>query len=217
MSRTDRISPAKPGPFTGLLLRFARRKVASLAGIDPDGAIGPLEAYAHQPRLLFAYGMFEDATARLGSVPHRLKTLAELKAATMSTCEYCIDIGSQIARRSGISDEELLGLAHHRESDRFDELDKLVLDYAAAMSRTPVDVSDELFARLREHFDDAQIVELTNLIALENMRGRFNHALGFGAAGFSDGMVCAIPERDGQHPATVAASANGAASAHAAR
>ena len=53
--------------------------------------------------------------------------------------------------------------------------------------------SDALFARLRAHFNDAQLVELTHVIALENMRGRFNLALGVGAAGFSEGMVCAIP------------------------
>lgn len=63
------------------------------------------------------------------------------------------------------------------------------------MSRTPVDVTDALFARLRAHFDDAQLVELTYVIALENLRGRFNLALGVGPAGFSDGMVCAAPTR----------------------
>lgn len=62
------------------------------------------------------------------------------------------------------------------------------------MSRTPVDVPDSLFDQLREHFDDAQLVELTHFIAIENMRGRFNLALGIGAAGFSEGMVCAVPE-----------------------
>jgi AhpD family alkylhydroperoxidase len=209
----SRISPAKTGPLTGLLLRFARRKVGTLAGTTPDGAIGPLEAYAHLPRLLVAYGMFEDATARLNNVPERLKHLAELKAATMSTCEYCMDIGSQIARRSGISDAELLDLARHGDSERFSELDKAVLDYAAGMSRTPVDVSDELFDRLRQHLDERQIVELTNMIALENMRGRFNHALGFGSAGFSEGMVCVVPEGHGQ---TVGAAAANGAAAHAA-
>ena len=61
------------------------------------------------------------------------------------------------------------------------------------MSRTPVDVPDALFAELRRHFDDAQLVELTHVIALENLYGRFNHALGIGAAGFSEGMVCTVP------------------------
>lgn len=68
-----------------------------------------------------------------------------------------------------------------------------MLDYAVGMSRTPVEVSDALFAKLRMHFDETQLVELTHLIALENMRGRFNLALGIGAAGFSEGMVCAVP------------------------
>ena len=69
------------------------------------------------------------------------------------------------------------------------------------MSRTPVEVSDELFAELRKHFDDAQLVELTHVIALENMRGRFNLALGIGAAGFSEGMVCAVPASVDEHHA----------------
>jgi hypothetical protein len=74
------------------------------------------------------------------------------------------------------------------------------------MSRTPVEVPDELFDRLKERFDDAQIVELTHAIALENLRGRFNLALGVDAAGFSEGMVCALPT-------TVAQSAPGSAAA----
>jgi 4-carboxymuconolactone decarboxylase len=72
-------------------------------------------------------------------------------------------------------------------------LGKLVLDYAVGMSRTPVEVSDELFDRLRQHFDDGQLVEPSHYIAMENMRGRFNLALGIGSAGFSEGMVCAVP------------------------
>jgi 4-carboxymuconolactone decarboxylase len=72
-------------------------------------------------------------------------------------------------------------------------VDKLVLDYASAMSRTPVEVSDELFNALRAHFDVPQMVELTHIVALENLRARFNLALGIGSAGFSEGMVCALP------------------------
>jgi AhpD family alkylhydroperoxidase len=194
MNRIDTTPGAPGGLFTALLLRLSRRKVRQLTGSEPEGMIGPLEAYARLPRLLVGYGMLEDATARLHHVPERLKLLAELKAATLTSCEYCIDIGSQIARRAGLSDAQLLALPRYRDSDEFDQLEKLVLDYAVGMSRTPVAVPDELFAELRRVFDARQLVELTNLIALENMRGRFNMALGFGAAGFSEGMVCAIPE-----------------------
>jgi 4-carboxymuconolactone decarboxylase len=192
---SDRIQGVRKGLFVRTTLRVARRKAAQLTGKNPDRAIEPLEIYAHQPRLLFGYGMLEDATARLHRVPKRLKVLAELKAATLSHCEYCIDIGSQVARRAGITEEELLALPSYRDSGAFDELELLVIDYAVGMSSTPVDVPDELFAKLREHFDDEQLVELTNIVAVENMRGRFNLALGIGSAGFSEGMVCAVPDR----------------------
>jgi hypothetical protein len=56
-------------------------------------------------------------------------------------------------------------------------------------------VTDDLFAALRERFDERQLVELTNVIALENMRARFNSAFDMTVAGFSDGMVCVVPER----------------------
>jgi 4-carboxymuconolactone decarboxylase len=189
------------GPLAKATLALARRKTRQMAGRAPDGMIGPFETLARAPRLLVSYGLFEAAIASQHRVPERLKALAELKAATMTTCEYCIDIGSSIARSSGVTDEELLALPRYRDSDVFDEREKLVMDYAVAMSRTPVEVSDELFARLRTFLDERQLVELTQVIALENMRGRFNHALGFGAAGFSEGMVCAVPDT----PAGIAA------------
>jgi 4-carboxymuconolactone decarboxylase len=190
--------PEQIGPLTRLILHLCRRKVAQVTGRETEGMIEPLEAYARAPRLLVGYGMLEQATAKLSTVETRLKVLAELKAGALTRCEYCLDIGSQIARRAGIGDDQLLALPHYRESELFGELEKLVLDYAVAMSRTPVAVSDELFAELRRRFDDAQLVELTNVIALENMRGRFNSALGIGATGFSEGVVCAVPEDDAQ-------------------
>jgi 4-carboxymuconolactone decarboxylase len=149
--------------------------------------------YARIPALLRGYGKLEQATAGLSALPDRVKALAELRAATLNACEYCIDLGSQIARRWGLSDAQLLALPAYRSSDLFTDADNAVLDYATAMSRTPVEVSDELFTTLREHFDQTQLVELTHVIALENLRGRFNLALGIGAAVFSAGAVCAVP------------------------
>ena len=72
--------------------------------------------------------------------------------------------------------------------------EKVALDYAVAVMRTPVEVTDELFARVRNHFNDEQIVEITALLTLVNL-DRFNAAFGIGSAGFSDGMVCVPPDR----------------------
>jgi len=196
MARIEGVAAGKAGPLLRLLYRITRRSMARLAGRETERMLEPMELFARVPRILFGYGMLEWAAGKSHLVDHRFLDLAELKAATVTSCEYCIDLGSSIARRrAGLSDEQLLALPHYRDSQLFSDLDKLVLDYAVGMSRTPVEVSDELFNALREHFDDAQLVELTCVIALENLRGRFNLALGVGAAGFSDGMVCAIPER----------------------
>jgi 4-carboxymuconolactone decarboxylase len=177
-----------------LTLQYTRSGLAEMTGRETERMIEPLQVYAHVPELFRGIGALEQATGGLNRVDRRLQALAQLKAATLTNCEYCIDLGSQISRRWGLTDEELLALPSYRTSPLFSDVDKLVLDYAVGMSRTPVDVSDELFARLREHFDDAQLVELTHLIAVENLRGRFNLALGIGSAGFTEGMVCAVPE-----------------------
>jgi len=193
MARIAGVSDRDAGEQVKLAYHFTREGVAQLTGRAPERMIEPLQMYAYLPGLLSGYGMLEQATGELTGLDKRTRALAELKAATLTHCEYCIDIGSQIARRWGLSDEELLALPSYQDSALFSALEKRVLDYAVGMSRTPVEVSDALFAALHEHFSAAQLVELTHIIALENMRGRFNLALGIGAAGFSEGMVCAVP------------------------
>jgi len=75
----------------------------------------------------------------------------------------------------------------------FSETERLVLEYAEAMTQTPVEVADALFAKLREKFTDAQLVELTATLAWENYRARFDHALGVESEGFMQGTYCALP------------------------
>ena len=193
MSRISNVSPDQLTSEAQGVLDYVRQGLGYITGRQLDHAADPFEAYAHLPEVMQAYAGFETATAQLDGIDKRLNVLAQLKAATLTQCEYCIDLGSQLSRMSGLTDEELLALPFYESSHLFSYQEKLVLDYAVAMSQTPVEVSDELFAALKEQFTDAQIVELTHLIALENMRGRFNLALGIGAAGFSEGMVCAVP------------------------
>ncbi|MGH2458231.1 MAG: carboxymuconolactone decarboxylase family protein [Chloroflexota bacterium] len=176
-----------------LALQGARSRLTQFTGRELERGIEPMELSAHVPGLFAAMSAFGQASVYLTGIDERTRALAQLKAATMTQCEYCIDVGSLIARQWGLTDEELLALPNYRVSPLFSEVDKLVLDYAVGMSRTPVDVPDELFEALKKHFDDAQLVELTHVIARENMAGRFNVALGVGAAGFSEGMVCAVP------------------------
>lgn len=196
MARINGVPSARAGLYIRVAYHFTRRGIARLTGRETERMIEPLEMYAHVPVLFKGYAKLEQATARLHRLDRRLHALAELKAATIIQCDYCIDMGSAISRRWGLTDEELLALPSYQASPLFSELDRLVLDYAVRMTRTPARVPGELFDALRRHLDDEQIVELTHHIALENMRGRFNLALGIGSAGFSNGMVCAVPSVD---------------------
>ena len=198
MARIKGVSSAQAGLYVKVAYHFTRSSIGKLTGRETERMIEPLEMYAHVPVLFKGYAKLEQATAKLHGLDKRLHALAELKAATLTHCKYCIDMGSAISHQWGLTDEELLALPNYQTSPLFSELDKLVLDYAVGMSSTPVEVSDELFDRLQEHFDGGQLIELTHHIALENMRGRFNLALGIGSAGFSEGMVCAVPAVDSQ-------------------
>jgi alkylhydroperoxidase family enzyme len=196
MARIQGVSKADAGPMVRLIYRFGPRMMKKLTGraAQTGSGLEPMELWAHQPKMMMAMGKFNQAIRKGKSVDERIKNLAELKGAQMIGCEFCVDLGSQICRNSGFSDEELLGLAHYGDSDLFTEREKTVLDYTAAVMRTPVEVTDELFARMQSHFTDKQIVEITALLTLVNL-DRFNAAFGIGAAGFSDGMVCVPPDR----------------------
>jgi AhpD family alkylhydroperoxidase len=156
--------------------------------------LDPLVVTAHNPDVFRAYVGFEAAFAQAHAVDERLKALAALKSAALIGCPFCVDLGSTEARASGLSDDQLKALPTYRESALFSPLEKAVLDYTTAMTRTPVVVSDALFATLREYLSPAAVVELTSMIALENYRSRFNHAVGIGSQGFSEGSYCVRPE-----------------------
>ena len=93
-----------------------------------------------------------------------------------------------------MSEEQLRELARYQVSESFSEREKRAIEYAVEMTKTPMHISDSLFARLQAEFDGPQLVELTASIAWENYRARFNHAFGLEAQGFSEGAFCVLPE-----------------------
>ncbi len=201
MARINGVQRADAGLKVRLVFRFGPRMVQKLTGRRPQTGRGiePMEIWAYQPKMMFGMGRFNQAVRKGKSLDERLKNLVELKGAQMIGCEFCVDLGSQICRNSGISDEELLALPRYVQSDLFTEREKLALDYTVAVMRTPVEVTDELFARMQEHFSDAQLVAITALLTVVNLN-RLNAAFGIGSAGFSDGMVCVPPDRPTTNP-----------------
>lgn len=189
-----RLEPRQPRGLD-LVRRFTYRAAKRMYGRPME----PNQIVAHHKPLLLGYGAVAMAHERYSkSVAHRLKLLAMIRASQLMGCEWCMDFGSFLAQRSGIEPETLRDLSRWRDSPRFDELDRLVLEYSEAMTRTPVVVTDQLFAALREHFDERQMIELTMSISLENMYSRTNWALGIGSEGYSEGMYCVRPESEAE-------------------
>ena len=201
MARIQGVPQDQASPMVKLVYWFMRRGMNKLTGREGarGSGIEPVEIWAYQPKMLSGMGKFQGAVRKGRAVDERTKNLVELKGAQMIGCEYCLDLGSQICRNSGFSDDELLALPRYRTSELFTDREKTALDYAVGVMRTPVDVSDELFARMQEHFSDEQLVELTAFLTVVNI-DRFNAAFGVGAAGFSEGMVCVPPDRPAAVP-----------------
>ena len=85
-----------------------------------------------------------------------------------------MDINAAVGSDAGVSDEKVAALSDFRTSPLYDEAERAALELAEAMTAAPVDVPDELFARLRAHYDEPALVELAATAALENFRARAN-------------------------------------------
>jgi alkylhydroperoxidase family enzyme len=196
MARIQGVQRSQAGPMVKLVYRFGPRMMRKLTGREASigSGVEPMEIWAYKPKLMIAMGKFNGAIRKPGALEERIRNLSELKGAAMIGCEFCVDLGSQICRNSGFSDAELLAIPLYKSSELFNECEKVALDYTVAVMRTPVEVTDELFAKLQEHFTTEQIVELTALLTLVNL-DRFNAAFAIGSAGFSEGMVCVPPDK----------------------
>uniref|UniRef100_UPI003BA152A7 carboxymuconolactone decarboxylase family protein n=1 Tax=Aeromonas veronii TaxID=654 RepID=UPI003BA152A7 len=124
-----------------------------------------------------------------------LRSLVTVRVSQLNWCRFCVDINAMtLVKRAG-SSEKVEALANWRESPLFDEREKAVLDYTEAMTGL-YGVSDEQAARLKPWFDDDAMVELTGLIAFQNMSAKFNAALDIAPQGFCQLPV--QPERPAQ-------------------
>jgi len=101
-----------------------------------------------------------------------------------------------VGRELGVTEEQLRDLPSYRESSAFSDEERLVIELAVEMTKTPVELPPELLDELHWCFDEAQLVELSAAVAWENYRARFNRVFGVQAAGFSvEAAFCALPER----------------------
>jgi len=141
--------------------------------------------WARSPRLFLGVAALYGAIDRAGSPLERgLRSLLTVRVSQINHCPCCVDLNSATLLRCGVSEAKLLALEDWRASNLFSARERIALDYAEAMTRADVEVDDALRARVSEHFDDEATIELTALIAFQNLSSKFNAALAVPPQGF---------------------------------
>ncbi|HEX3823967.1 MAG TPA: carboxymuconolactone decarboxylase family protein [Mycobacteriales bacterium] len=159
--------------------RFSRKRFGTVAD--------PLRALAHHGGVLVSNGLLEMAVERGWRTldPH-LRWLAVQASAGAIGCSWCTDFGYYEGMHNGVDPCKVHDVARWRESDVYNDKERVVLEYAEAATASPVNLDDDLVDRLHRCFSDAEIVELASWIALENYRSRINAGLGLHSQGFSE-------------------------------
>jgi alkylhydroperoxidase family enzyme len=182
MART-RIPKAE---LTGVKGAIVKRMSRKIVGDVPE----PVEvAWHHQKVLNFSFSVARQIR-KWHKCDENLKTFAHMAVASMVGCSFCLDLGYFQAHNEGLDVAKAREVPRWRESDVFTPLERDVMEYAEAMTRTPPTVTDELSARLLAALGPAAMVELTTFIALTNFMTRGNVAMGIESQGFA--ASCAL-------------------------
>jgi len=186
-STTARIPLEHPGSKLAWLVNLYTRRSY---GVEMD----PMLAMLHNRKVTTSAARFELGVARWSKVDNDLKELACLAVAYQIGCSWCMDFGYYLSRTNGMDVAKLEQVGEWRTSTAYTPLERKVLEYAEAMTATPPAVTDEMVEGLRADLDDAQLVELTAMISVENLRSRTNSALGLTSQGFKS--QCDLPGKD---------------------
>jgi alkylhydroperoxidase family enzyme len=104
-----------------------------------------------------------------------------------------MDIRHAVGVRSGTPAEALADLPRYGESPRFTERERAALEFSERITRNDLEVSDECLARLREHFSEAEVVELTFIVGYQTFASKFAKAFRLAPQGFSSAAAAGAP------------------------
>lgn len=186
MPRIPAVPADRANWLTKIVYWYSRRRYGAV--------LEPAAVAAHHSKLLLAMGVGETAVEKAATaLPASVRELAVYRVSTTIGCSWCVDFGTMVQRNHGLNIDRLQDIDNYATSPHFDDLDRLVIEYADAMTNQPMTVTDEQVAELDKRLGHQGVVELTHMISLENQRTRFNHALGITAQGFTSGEACRVP------------------------
>lgn len=185
MSSTPRIPTTEiTGPLGYAVKRFSKKMLGEVP--EPLGVM-----WHHRPILTALMGVGRKSQ-KWDQLDPNLKSFAHMASAALVGCSFCLDLGYFQSHNEGLDEAKASEVPRWRESTVFTALERDVLEYAEAMSQTPLRVTDELSARLLTQLGAPGLLELTAIVALANMTARCNVALGIESQGFSS-KVCKLP------------------------
>ncbi len=145
----------------------------------------PARLWGRIPRVFLGLATLYGALDRRSSpIEPALRSLITVRVSQINWCRFCVDINSALVLKRGGNSEKLAELARFEESALFSEREKAALAYSEAMTWSDQNPTAGHFARLGRYFDDDAIIELTAIVAFQNLSSKFNAALGVEAQGF---------------------------------
>lgn len=184
MAGNTRVPKAEITGIYGGLLKMMTRRVL---GDVPEGTA----VMWHYPAVLKNLMGFNRKAEKWDRLDPNLASLAHMAVAGQVGCGFCLDLNYFMAHNRGLDGAKAREAPRWRESDVFTPVERRVMGYAEAMSRTPLTVTDELSASLLEDLGAPALVELTARIALMNANARGNVALGIRSQEFA--TACGLP------------------------
>ena len=166
-------------PLTRLILFLQRKKF----GFD----LNPTKAWGIVPRLMLGMNfLFKLISSKKSKIDAGLRTLISVRISQINNCEFCIDMNSHLFFESKGENEKINHLKSWRTNNIYSTREHIALEYAETVTITGRNVTQELQSKLLQQFNKEEIIELTAIIAYQNLSSKFNSALDIKPNGFCD-------------------------------
>ena len=163
--------------YVRLILALQRRKYGA--------ELEPARLWGRMPLAFLMLTLFYRTLDRAGSpIEPALRALVQVRISQINWCAFCVDLNGAAALERAVAPEKLAALERYETSPLYSERERAALAFAEAFTDPARRVDDACFARLRAHFGERAVLELSALAAFQNLSSKFNAALGVPAQGF---------------------------------
>ena len=165
--------------FTRIILFLQRKKF----GFD----LNPTKAWGIVPRLMFGINFFfKLISSKKSRIDASLRTLISVRVSQINNCEFCVDMNSYLFFETKGESKKINQLKSWKGNNIYSEKEQVALEYAEIITITGRNVTEDLQSRLLQQFKKKDIIELTAIVAFQNLSSKFNSALNIKPNGFCD-------------------------------